>query len=76
MERLRQKRPRIALKSDEYDQLRTRVFARDGWKCQCCGSSINLHVHHLIYRSQLGTDALDNLITLCATCHRHQHNKI
>jgi 5-methylcytosine-specific restriction endonuclease McrA len=33
-------------------------------------------VHHLVYRSQLGADASDNLITLCATCHHRQHNKI
>jgi 5-methylcytosine-specific restriction endonuclease McrA len=33
-------------------------------------------VHHLVYRSKLGVDASDNLITLCATCHRRQHNKI
>jgi 5-methylcytosine-specific restriction endonuclease McrA len=76
MERLRQKRPRVALKSDEYDRLKMRVLARDGWKCQCCGLRANLQVHHLVYRSQLGVDASDNLITLCATCHRRQHNKI
>ena len=75
MERLRQKRPRVALKSDEYDRLKMRVLERDGWKCQCCGSPTNLHVHHLLYRSRLGADALDNLITLCASCHRRQHTE-
>jgi 5-methylcytosine-specific restriction endonuclease McrA len=74
MERLRQKRPRLVLNREDYDDLRKRIFERDGWKCQSCGSSINLQVHHVVHRSQLGPDALDNLISLCAGCHRLQHN--
>ena len=74
MERLRQKRPRLILKQEEYDELKTVVLDRDGWKCQCCGSSENLQVHHLLHRSRLGPDELENLITLCANCHRRQHN--
>ena len=73
MERLRQKRPRLALKSDEYNSLTTLVLERDGWKCQSCGSSTNLQVHHLVYRSHLGADEFNNLITLCAKCHSRQH---
>jgi 5-methylcytosine-specific restriction endonuclease McrA len=75
MERLRQKRPRVVLKPEEYDQLRTHVLQRDGWKCQCCGISKNLEVHHLVHRGQLGSDESENLITLCAACHRRQHEK-
>jgi 5-methylcytosine-specific restriction endonuclease McrA len=75
MERLSQKRPRLVLKLEEYDQLRTRVLQRDGWKCQCCGISKDLHIHHLVHRSQLGSDESDNLITLCAGCHRRQHKR-
>jgi 5-methylcytosine-specific restriction endonuclease McrA len=52
MERLRQKRPRLVLKSEEYEQLSACVLQRDGWKCQCCGISKSLHVHHLVHRSQ------------------------
>ena len=76
MERLRQKGPRRALTSDEYDRLRMLVLERDGWKCQSCGSRTNLQVHHLVYRSHLGADESDNLMTLCANCHRRQHDKI
>ena len=47
--------------------------ARDGWKCQYRGSTMNLHVHHLRKRSHLGPDAADNLITLCASCHSQEH---
>jgi 5-methylcytosine-specific restriction endonuclease McrA len=75
MERLRQKRPRLILEPDEYYALKNRVLDRDGWKCQRCGSSINLQVHHLVRRGRLGSDAVDNLITLCAGCHRRLHHE-
>jgi 5-methylcytosine-specific restriction endonuclease McrA len=74
MKSLRQKRPRLVLKHEDYGELRNRVLDRDGWKCQGCGSSVNLQVHHFVRRSQLGSDVLENLITLCVDCHRRQHN--
>ena len=48
--------------------LREAVFARDGYTCQCCGRTIKndaiLHVHHIVYRSQGGTNRMSNLITV------------
>lgn len=75
MGRLRQKQPRLVLNQEEYDQLREQVLHRDGWKCQCCGTASNLHVHHIVRRSRLGSDELGNLITLCALCHEREHNR-
>lgn len=53
--------------------LREAVFTRDGYTCQCCGRTIKdgaiLHVHHVIYRSQGGTNRMSNLITVCDKCH-------
>jgi len=60
------RRPRLKLDADTYKYLRYRVLTRDGWRCQCCGSTQNLEVHHLRFRSKLGDDVLENLITLCA----------
>ncbi len=57
----------------EYEQLRHEVLVRDGWRCQSCGSGMNLHVHHQLSRGRGGADTADNLITLCADCHRHIH---
>jgi len=65
---------RLKLPVQEYAMLRTRVLERDGWRCQMCGSSTNLQVHHLKSRSKLGDDALQNLISLCVTCHGKQHH--
>jgi 5-methylcytosine-specific restriction endonuclease McrA len=73
MQQVRQKRPRLKLTDEEYTLLRRRVLERDGWRCQHCGSSKDLHVHHLSKRSRLGDDVMDNLIALCATCHKSNH---
>lgn len=55
---------------------RHHILARDGYSCvvarligsadECAGA---LHVHHIIPRTQGGTDNHDNLITVCATHH-------
>ena len=75
MMKLRQRRPRVKLGLGEYDSLRTRVLERDGWRCQNCGSSTDLQIHHLTKRSKLGDDAFDNLITLCVSCHGQEHRR-
>jgi hypothetical protein len=49
------------------------VRARDGDRCARCGSPRNLHVHHRLLRSQGGPDVSENVITLCAMCHRWAH---
>lgn len=59
--------------------LREAVFTRDNYTCQCCGKSIKdkviLHVHHIKYRSQGGTDSMDNLATVCHQCHTPKNHK-
>ena len=59
-----------------YD-IRYFVFARDGYTCQCCGKSKDkiLRTHHIIYKSQGGTDRVDNLITVCTDCHTAENHK-
>jgi 5-methylcytosine-specific restriction endonuclease McrA len=73
MRGIRAKRPRIREELQEYRELLTQVLQRDGWRCQRCGSFINLQVHHIRPRSRLGDDTEANLITLCAKCHRNCH---
>ena len=70
--RSRQKFPR--LDANAYEQLRQQVLRRDGWRCQCCGEMSNLEVHHKQFRSQLGNDSEENLITLCSKCHSVVHD--
>ncbi len=75
MSNLRQRMPRLKLSLVDYRVLRNQVLKRDGWRCQLCGASNNLHVHHMKSRSKLGDDALRNLITLCARCHEAFHRR-
>ncbi|RME89766.1 MAG: DEAD/DEAH box helicase [Anaerolineae bacterium] len=61
----------------EWPRLRARVRARDGYRCRLCGApegEREHHVHHKVpfraFASPAEANRLDNLITLCASCHR------
>ena len=68
------KRPRLRLNAESYQTLRLQILERDHWRCQLCGSTQNLEVHHQQLRSQQGSDQESNLITLCSGCHGILHN--
>jgi len=55
-----------------YDKYRFNILLRDNYTCQKCGlpfSGDNLEVHHIIPKSNHGTDNPTNLVTLCLDCH-------
>lgn len=59
-----------------YHEVRYFVFARDKYTCQVCRKRNKvLNTHHIIYRSQGGTDRADNLITVCTDCHTHKNHQ-
>jgi 5-methylcytosine-specific restriction endonuclease McrA len=68
------KQPRIRLQGNSYIRLSRQVLERDNWRCQNCGRASELQVHHIQFRSHLGEDREENLVTLCATCHRELHH--
>jgi 5-methylcytosine-specific restriction endonuclease McrA len=74
VKRIRPKRLRLRLDPEPYQRLRKQVLRRDGWKCQVCGSTQNLQVHHKQLRSQMGSDDDSNVITLCVDCHEGVHH--
>lgn len=54
---------------------REAILNRDGYTCQVCGKKhIRLEVHHIVFRSQNGTNDENNLITLCEDCHAGVHS--
>ena len=71
---LRPKRPRLRLDPEAYRLLHRAVLERDRWRCQVCGSTAGLEVHHTTHRGRLGDDSEQNLITLCQTCHCKVHS--
>jgi hypothetical protein len=59
-----------------YANTKAYVLARDGYTCQHCkgkSKETRLEVHHIIFRSQNGSDEEANLLTLCKTCHDGLH---
>jgi 5-methylcytosine-specific restriction endonuclease McrA len=59
----------------DFYNLKAYILHRDEYTCQHCSKnkSVKLHVHHIQFRSEGGTDTPDNLITLCETCHDKLH---
>ena len=50
------------------------ILNRDKYTCQHCKTKQGtLEIHHIIFRSNGGSDEPDNLITLCRQCHRDLH---
>jgi 5-methylcytosine-specific restriction endonuclease McrA len=48
--------------------IRVEILRRDDNKCQECGSTSQLEIHHIMPVSRGGSDEMSNLITLCRQC--------
>jgi len=61
---------RRAASASEWASIRMTVLARAGWRCQACGLRRRLDIHHVVKRSQGGSDFdLNQLTALCRWCH-------
>jgi 5-methylcytosine-specific restriction endonuclease McrA len=62
-----------------YQNLKQYILKRDNYLCQSCKKKTKqkaeLHIHHIKFRSNGGTDTKNNLITLCKPCHDKLHKK-
>lgn len=59
-----------------YYDVRYFVFARDNYTCQVCGKQNKiLRTHHIVYKSEGGTNRADNLITVCNDCHTYENHQ-
>ena len=59
-----------------YYNVKAYVLHRDNYTCQSGQKrkhSAKLHVHHIVFRSQGGSDSPSNLIVLCEECHNDLH---
>jgi hypothetical protein len=59
------------IRKNKYDGNYLKVLERDNYKCQACYRQSYLRVHHKD-GNQKNND-MDNLITLCQSCHRIVH---
>jgi 5-methylcytosine-specific restriction endonuclease McrA len=59
--------------TQEWAVLKRQIHRRDGYRCRLCGrDDTPLHVHHCTY-ANYAEERLEDLITLCSTCHEHFH---
>lgn len=59
-----------------YENIKSYVRARDQHTCQLCkgkSQDLRLECHHIVPRTEGGTDIPANLIALCKTCHDQVH---
>ncbi len=63
-----------------WPKARAQALARDDHRCQVCGATQDLHVHHLrpvrLFTSPADAHRPDNLITLCARCHQRAERHV
>lgn len=60
------------IKTEAWEEMRQKVFRRDGFQCVICKEAKNLNVHHITYE-RLGCEDLADLVTLCQKCHEKVH---
>ncbi|WP_156932986.1 HNH endonuclease [Desulfonatronum lacustre] len=58
------------IKSDEWKNKRIYALKAAGYKCQKCGITGRLEVHHLDYDSSLYHERLNDVEVLCRRCHQ------
>jgi 5-methylcytosine-specific restriction endonuclease McrA len=63
------------LNKSRWQTMRKQARMRDGNRCRNCGATAKLSVHHIVKARNGGRDTLDNLVTLCASCHRRADAK-
>ena len=61
------------IQTQAWEEMRQKVFRRDGFKCVICNEAKDLNVHHITYEN-LGAEKVSDLVTLCRNCHEEIHN--
>lgn len=59
---------------NNWEEVAGEIRLRDHFQCKICKTTdVELHVHHIIFLSNHGTNQKHNLISLCKSCHQDQH---
>lgn len=59
--------------TEQWKQLKLERLRIAQNKCESCGSTHNLHLHHITYE-RLTQELISDLVILCEECHQRQHN--
>ena len=55
-----------------YDSVKDYIYAMQNGRCACCGRPIE-HYHHIVPRSEGGSNVPENIVGLCKDCHERLH---
>lgn len=55
---------------------RRALFARDGWRCQYCGTTGRLTLDHVVPRSRGGDSVWENVVASCAPCNLRKGDRL
>lgn len=73
-QKLDERNKRKARYGRHWDEIRRRVYERDGYHCRACGRTIpeirKLNAHHILLLRVSQSNDIRNLITLCDECHK------
>lgn len=61
---------------ERFDGVKEDILKRDDYKCQLCGTTEKLVVHHIDgnnHTSNKANNSISNLITFCSSCHNKLH---
>jgi len=74
--RSKRQRPKKQRRIWSHRTWRRKVLKRDDYKCQNCGLTEGLHVHHIKPLSEFPelSRIVSNGITLCRECHNNEHD--
>lgn len=63
------------MQSDEWRHIRGLRLDIAGHRCEQCGTTEDLQVHHLTYERFGGDENMQDLQALCKTCHERAHGR-
>jgi hypothetical protein len=64
----------LYLTSETWKKKRQAIHDRDNNICRICANEASTEVHHLTYKN-IYNEPLEDLIAVCNTCHKKEHNK-
>jgi len=60
----------------DWKYIKLLVLERDNYQCRVCGKTKRLHIHHKVPYRISKDNSLENLITLCMSCHMKEERKL